>query len=145
LEETLDMLKRQDPTLQVKSSETGQTLISGMGELHLEIIKNRLLRDFKLNVKFHKPQVSYRETVANVFAVTGEFYRVIVGVQIFARFTIRIAADTESAQFIEVLKEVATNASTAHLRTVSVNTLHGFAQGGGEIYNFSLMIVRVTL
>src|SRR6185369_7455098 len=60
LEDTLAMLKRQDPTLQVTSSETGQTLISGMGELHLEIIKNRLLRDFNLNIKFHKPQVSYR-------------------------------------------------------------------------------------
>ena len=54
------MLKRQDPTLAVISSETGQTLISGMGELHLEIVKNRLLRDFNLNVRFHKPQVIYR-------------------------------------------------------------------------------------
>ena len=63
LHDTLEMLKRQDPTLQVVSGETGQTLISGMGELHLEVIKNRLLRDFNLNVKFHKPQVSYRESI----------------------------------------------------------------------------------
>ncbi len=46
-----------------ESEETGQTLISGMGELHLEIIKHRLLRDFNLNVKVHKPRVSYRETI----------------------------------------------------------------------------------
>ena len=45
-------------------AETGQTLISGMGELHLEVIQHRLLRDFHLNVKVHKPRVSYRETVA---------------------------------------------------------------------------------
>ena len=46
-----------------ENEETGQTLISGMGELHLEVIKHRLLRDFKLNVRVHKPRVSYRETV----------------------------------------------------------------------------------
>ncbi len=61
LNDTLELLKRQDPTLHITSGETGQTLMRGMGELHLEIVKNRLLRDFNLNVKFHKPQVSYRE------------------------------------------------------------------------------------
>ena len=57
LEETLDMLRRQDPTFQAsESSETGQTLISGMGELHLEVIQHRLTRDFGLDVKFYKPR-----------------------------------------------------------------------------------------
>ena len=63
LEDTLEMLLRQDPTLEVISGDTGQTLMRGMGELHLEVIKNRLLREFNLNVRFHKPQVSYRETI----------------------------------------------------------------------------------
>ena len=64
LEEVLEMLKRQDPTFKATiKEETGQTLISGMGELHLEIIKNRLLRDFNLNVKVFPPRVSYRETI----------------------------------------------------------------------------------
>ncbi|MEC8305423.1 MAG: EF-Tu/IF-2/RF-3 family GTPase, partial [Planctomycetota bacterium] len=63
LADTLEMLKRQDPTFKAKENEeTGQTLIGGMGELHLEVIKNRLLRDFNLDVKVHKPRVSYRET-----------------------------------------------------------------------------------
>ena len=55
-----------------KTPETGQTLISGMGELHLEVIQHRLLRDFNLHVKVHKPRVSYRETVERMVEVTGE-------------------------------------------------------------------------
>ena len=62
LEETLGMLRRQDPTFQaVENEEIGQTIISGMGELHLEVIQHRLTRDFGLNVKFYKPRVNYRE------------------------------------------------------------------------------------
>jgi len=72
LAESLEMLKRQDPTLQVQIEETGQTIIRGMGELHLEVIKNRLLRDFNLNIKFRKPQVSYRETIGAAADVIGE-------------------------------------------------------------------------
>ena len=52
LSEALELMKRQDPTFRAEENEeTGQTLISGMGELHLEVIKHRLLRDFKLDVK----------------------------------------------------------------------------------------------
>jgi elongation factor G len=58
------MLRRQDPTFRaVENEETGQTMISGMGELHLEVIQHRLTRDFGLNVKFYKPRVNYRETI----------------------------------------------------------------------------------
>ena len=64
LEDTLAMLRRQDPTFKaVENEEIGQTLISGMGELHLEVIQHRLTRDFGLNVKFYKPRVNYRETI----------------------------------------------------------------------------------
>ena len=64
LADALEMMKRQDPTFRaLENEETGQTLISGMGELHLEVIKHRLLRDFNLNVRVHKPRVSYRETI----------------------------------------------------------------------------------
>src|SRR5207237_456818 len=70
LGETREMMKRQDPTFQARENEeTGQTLISGMGELHLEIIKNRLLRDYRLNVRVHKPRVSYRETIERAVEV----------------------------------------------------------------------------
>ncbi len=145
LEETLDMLRRQDPTLQVKSSDTGQTLISGMGELHLEIIKNRLLRDFKLNIKFHKPQVSYRETVANAAEVTGECHRIIGGAQLFAKLTILVEPFDDGAQPVVVLNKLPFEALPEQLRTVAVEALQDSAQGGGEIYGFPLMKMRVTL
>ena len=66
LSDCLARLARQDPTFTARTSEdTGQTLISGMGELHLEVLRDRLQRDFNLNVRVHKPRVSYRETVRN--------------------------------------------------------------------------------
>ncbi len=72
LAETLTMLRKQDPTFRAEeNAETGQTLISGMGELHLEVIQHRLLRDFRLNVKVHKPRVSYRETIARSAEAVG--------------------------------------------------------------------------
>ena len=85
------MLKRQDPTFRAQENEeTGQTLISGMGELHLEVIKHRLLRDFKLNVRVHKPRVSYRETVQKAVEVTGECHRQMAGQSLFAKVRIRV-------------------------------------------------------
>ena len=76
LADVLEMMKRQDPTFRARENEeTGQTLISGMGELHLEVIKHRLLRDFNLNVRVHKPRVSYRETIEHAVEVTGECHR----------------------------------------------------------------------
>ncbi len=60
----LGRLSEEDPTFQVKSDEeTGQTLISGMGELHLEIIVDRMLREFKVAANVGKPQVAYKETI----------------------------------------------------------------------------------
>ena len=91
LADVLEMMKRQDPTFRARENEeTGQTLISGMGELHLEVIKHRLLRDFNLNVRVHKPRVSYRETVEHAAEVTGECHRQQAGQTLFAEVQIRI-------------------------------------------------------
>ena len=93
LAEALEMIKRQDPTFRAsESEETGQTLISGMGELHLEIIKHRLLRDFNLNVRVHKPRVSYRETVEHAAEVVGECHRQQAGQTMFAKVQITARA-----------------------------------------------------
>ena len=97
LGDTLEMLKRQDPTFKaVENEDTGQTLISGMGELHLEVIKNRLLRDFNLNVKVHKPRVSYRETIGKTVKVTGECHRLVAGQQLFAKLNLTMEPDSEN-------------------------------------------------
>ena len=66
LAESLDKIAQEDPSFKVTVSEdTGQTIISGMGELHLEIIVDRLIREFKVAANVGKPQVSYRETITN--------------------------------------------------------------------------------
>ena len=63
LEQGLDRLSEEDPTFFVSTNEdTGQTLISGMGELHLEIIRDRLFREFKVQAEAGRPQIAYRET-----------------------------------------------------------------------------------
>lgn len=64
------------------------SILRGMGELHLEVVKNRLLRDFKVNVKFRTPQVSYRETVAGKAEVEGRCDRMVSGQSLFARVKI---------------------------------------------------------
>ncbi|MEO0513358.1 MAG: elongation factor G [Planctomycetota bacterium] len=64
LGEALVTIRREDPSFRSEyNDETGQTIIAGMGELHLEIIKNRLVRDMKINVEVGQPRVSYRETI----------------------------------------------------------------------------------
>src|SRR5437764_11946587 len=67
-----------------------QSLISGMGELHLEVVQHKLLRDCRLNVKVHKPRVSYRETVARAAEAVGESSRMIQGALHAAKVRIRL-------------------------------------------------------
>ena len=73
---SLQKLAEEDPTFRVKNdAETGQTLIAGMGELHLEIIVDRLLREFKVDANVGKPQVAYRETIRKSVKQEGKFVR----------------------------------------------------------------------
>jgi elongation factor G len=73
---SLAKLASEDPSFRVKTDEeTGQTIISGMGELHLEIIVDRLMREFKVDANVGKPQVAYRETITKKVKVEGKFVR----------------------------------------------------------------------
>jgi elongation factor G len=72
LSESLHRLSEEDPTFLVRTDEeTGQTIISGMGELHLEILVDRLLREFKVDATVGKPQVAYRETIRRSIEKVG--------------------------------------------------------------------------
>ena len=76
LGDALAKLSDEDPTFRVSTDEeTGQTLISGMGELHLEIIVDRLLREFKVEARVGRPQVAYKETITEKVKVEGKFIR----------------------------------------------------------------------
>ncbi|GAB4174518.1 MAG: elongation factor G [Calditrichia bacterium] len=74
--DALNKLSEEDPTFKMYTDEeTGQTLIAGMGELHLEIIIDRLLREFKVSAKVGKPQVAYKETIRQEVEAEGKFIR----------------------------------------------------------------------
>ncbi|HYB89927.1 MAG TPA: elongation factor G [Candidatus Binataceae bacterium] len=76
LSDSLQKLAREDPSFRVTvNKETGQTLISGMGELHLEIIVDRMLREHKVDANVGKPQVAYRETIRRASEAEGRFVR----------------------------------------------------------------------
>jgi elongation factor G len=76
LGQALGKIAAEDPSFRVVSDpETGQTIISGMGELHLEIIVDRLMREFKVDARVGKPQVSYRETITEEARAEGKFVR----------------------------------------------------------------------
>ncbi|MCL5028297.1 MAG: elongation factor G [Bacteroidetes bacterium] len=76
LSDSLSKLSDEDPTFKVKvDEETGQTLISGMGELHLEILVDRMKREFKVEANVGKPQVAYRETITQTVNAEGKFIK----------------------------------------------------------------------
>jgi len=91
IEEVLEKFLAEDPTLKVKVDEdTGQTILSGMGELHLEVIISRMLREFKTSVNVGKPQVVYRETIEAVTDGQAVFDREVAGQRHFGEVALRL-------------------------------------------------------
>lgn len=147
LAEVLDMLKRQDPTFNAKENEeSGQTLISGMGELHLDVIKHRLTRDFNLNVKFYKPRVNYRETIGAKSTVVGQCNKQIGAVQMFARVKVALEPlEDRSADVIVLDQLFGEGALPDELKSVVLQELRERAKGGGVIGSFPLTGIRISL
>jgi elongation factor G len=144
LADVLDLMKRQDPTFRaIENEETGQTLISGMGELHLEVIKHRLLRDYNLNVRVHKPRVSYRETVERAAEVTGTCHRQQGGQAMSAEVTIRIEPYPQGGSGALVIPARGETLPEPYLSTV-IDALNDEGQGGG-LLGCPLMRVKVTI
>jgi elongation factor G len=144
LGETLAMLRKQDPTFRAEENpETGQTLISGMGELHLEVIQHRLVRDFNLHVKVHKPRVSYRETVAKAAEVVGECNRMIQGVHHAAKVRLRVEPFEKGIEPVTVTN-VLDHGLPSEMLSVVLETLEDAGTGGG-LLGFPLMRIKVTV
>ena len=92
LKETLDILSKEDPTFTSKENdETGQLIIAGMGELHLDVLVTRIIREFKIQAKIGNPQVSYRESVSASVEKKQRFERVIANKTNTAGLTLRVA------------------------------------------------------
>jgi elongation factor G len=143
LSDVLEMMKRQDPTFRAQENEeTGQTLISGMGELHLEVIKNKLLRDYNLNVRVHKPRVSYRETVEKAADVLGECHRQQGGQTLFAKVKLRIEPYEKAISPIVAVEPGVS--LPEHYLTAVLDVLGEQAHGGGSI-GCPLTKVRLTV
>lgn len=101
----LQRLAQEDPTFRVSSDqETGQTIISGMGELHLDIIVDRLRREFKVDAKAGRPQISYRETITANADGEGKFVRQSGGRGQYGHAVIKI--EPNPGKGIEVLNEI---------------------------------------
>jgi len=102
----LGRLSEEDPTFQVTTNqETGETIIAGMGELHLEIIRDRLFREFKVEADAGKPQIAYRETIASKAEGEGKFIRQSGGRGQYGHAVIRIEPN-EKGKGIEILNEI---------------------------------------
>ena len=108
LSEALDRLADEDPTFRIRvDEETGQTIIGGMGELHLDIIVDRMLREFRVEANIGKPRVAYRETITRAAHADAEFARQMGGREQFARIELEIepAAENKGFEFTNALKD----------------------------------------
>jgi elongation factor G len=104
---SLQKLASEDPSFRVRTDEeTGQTILSGMGELHLEIIVDRLMREFKVEANVGKPQVAYRETIAKKVKVEGKFVRQSGGRGQYGHVWLEIEPQEAGAgyEFIDAIK-----------------------------------------
>ncbi len=144
LDEALDKLAREDPTVrQTVDVQTGQLLISGMGELHLEIIRDRLLREFSLDARVGQPRVSYRECLKEAITIEETFQRELEGHGQFARVVIafeRAPCGSELEFHNQVAKEVLPN---HFVRAVQRSLTQSSA--AGVLYGFPLINVKATL
>jgi elongation factor G len=92
LKETLEILSKEDPTFTTKENEeTGQIVISGMGELHLDVLVTRIIRDFKIAAKQGNPQVTYRESVTKAATHSERYRKTVAGKEVAAGLTVEVA------------------------------------------------------
>lgn len=143
--DVLDRLQRQDPTFTARvDPETGQTIISGMGELHLEVIQHRMERDFNLKVKVHKPRVSYREKLDKAINVDVVFDVTTPAATLY--FGLKVAAESVSGaeEPISVGHTLKPGAMPADLMQVMLESLQAEAEGGGR-FGYPLMDLKLTV
>ena len=145
LSEVLEMMKRQDPTFRAsESEETGQTLISGMGELHLEVIRHRLQRDFNLKCRVHKPRVSYRERLTGEITVNIDFSKHLPSGVIGFGVSLRAQEIKDGTTGIIVGHHLPTEALPKPALQILLESIQKEAEGGG-VYGNPMMGLSLTI
>lgn len=144
LTKALERLENEDPTFKVKvDDETGQTLISGMGELHLEIIIDRLFREFKVAANVGKPQVSYRETISAAGKAQKTYHRETEKLKQFAHVEISIEPG-EAGTGLEVVNRLDKGViDDEMLRGISKGLEEGMQVG--VIAGFPLIAIKASI
>ncbi len=141
---SLGRLAEEDPTFKVRiDHETGQTIIAGMGELHLEIIVDRLLREFKVQANVGKPQVAYRETIKNKVKSEGKFIRQSGGRGQYGHAVIELEPLPSGGGFEFVNKIVGGAIPKEYIPGVEAGIREALA--GGVLAGYPIIDVRTTL
>jgi len=140
----LQRLSEEDPTFRVKvDEETGQTIIRGMGELHLEIIVDRLLREFKVEANVGKPQVAYRETIRKKVTQEGKFIRQSGGRGQYGHVVLDIEPNEPGKGFEFVNKIVGGVVPKEYIPAVQAGVEE--AMQSGVLAGYPVVDVKVTL
>lgn len=141
----LEKLQKEDPSCKLRNDpETGQILLSGMGELHLDILVDRLLREHKVQANVGKPQVSYRETITASASATHVYEREIAGEANFASvsLTIEPISQADHIQFVSKVS-VSKEFTAPFLKAIEA----GFREAAevGPLASYSMLGIRGTL
>ena len=141
----LQRLSDEDPTFRVRTDEeTGQTVIAGMGELHLEIIVDRLMREFSVDANVGQPQVAYRETIRKrVDKVEGRFVRQTGGRGQFGHVYLSVEPNEQGAGYVFESKIVGGSIPREYIPAVDQGVKE--ALEGGVVAGFPMVDVKVEL
>ncbi|MCX7723832.1 MAG: elongation factor G [Thermodesulfovibrio sp.] len=141
---SLQKISQEDPSFRVSfNEETGQTIISGMGELHLEIIIDRLTREFKVGANVGKPQVAYKETIKMPAKAEGKFIRQTGGRGQYGHVWIEVEPIERGKGFEFVNKIVGGTIPKEYIPAVEKGIIE--AMEGGVLAGYPVVDVRVTL
>jgi len=140
----LQRLAEEDPTFRVRvDHETGQTIISGMGELHLEILVDRMKREFKVEANIGQPQVAYRETIRKQVEIEGKYIKQSGGRGQYGHVWLRIEPN-ETGKGFEFFDEIKGGVVPQEYRTPVKNGIEE-TLNGGVLAGFPVVDVRATL
>ena len=140
----LQRLAEEDPTFGLSTNEeTGQTIIAGMGELHLDIIRDRLFREFKVEATAGKPQIAYRETITSSSEGVGKFVRQSGGRGQYGHAVIQIEA-LEKGKGIELENKIVGGAIPKEFIKPTLDGIKEAAQGG-VIAGYPVIDFKVSL